>query len=225
MALTSYSTLKTSIANWLNRTDLTDEIADDFIKLTEADFNSKLRIRKMITQSSITIDSETESLPTGFLQVRNFYILSGATKYPLRYVSPSHMDQLRGTSTTGTPDVYTILGDTFRFSPKPDTSYTGYINYYKTFDALSASNTSNWILTNHPAIYLYGSLYHAANFLGGIEPGQVQQWLQMYGTAMERLEINDREDQYSGSPLQVRSEDTVASPFASRYTTTVTSNS
>ena len=225
MALTSYSTLKTSIANWLNRTDLTDEIADDFIILTEADFNSKLRIRKMITQSSITIDSETESLPSGFLQVRNFYILSGATKYALRYVSPSHMDQLRGTSTSGTPEVYTILGDTFRFSPKPDTSYTGYINYYKTFDALSVSNTSNYILTNHPAIYLYGSLFHAANFLGGIEPGQVQQWQQMYVTAMERLERNDREDQFSGSPLQVRSEDTVASPFGSRYTSTATGNS
>ena len=77
MALTSYSTLKTAIANWLNRTDLSDEIADDFIVLTEADFNSKLRIRKMVNQTTITIDSETESLPTGFLQVRNFYILSG----------------------------------------------------------------------------------------------------------------------------------------------------
>ena len=164
MALTSYSTLKTAVANWLNRSDLTDEIADDFIILTEADLNSKLRIRKMITQSSITIDSETESLPTGFLQVRNFYILSGGTKHSLRYVSPSHMDQLRGTSTSGTPEVYTILGDTFRFSPKPDSSYTGYINYYKKFDALSVTNTSNFILTDHPAIYLYGSLYHAANF-------------------------------------------------------------
>ena len=204
MALTSYSTLKTAVANWLNRSDLTDEIADDFIILTEADLNSKLRIRKMITQSSITIDSETESLPTGFLQVRNFYILSGGTKHSLRYVSPSHMDQLRGTSTSGTPEVYTILGDTFRFSPKPDSSYTGYINYYKKFDALSVTNTSNFILTDHPAIYLYGSLYHAANFLGGIDPGQVQQWQQMYATAMERLERNDREDQYSGSPLQVR---------------------
>ena len=225
MALTSYSTLKTSIANWLNRTDLTDEIADDFIVLTEADLNSKLRIRKMVTQTTITIDSETESLPTGFLQVRNFYILSGGTKHSLRYVSPSHMDQLRGTSTSGTPEVYTILGDTFRFSPKPDTSYTGYINYYKKFDALSVTNTSNWILTDHPAIYLYGSLYHAANFLGGIEPGQAQQWQQMYATAMERLERNDREDQYSGSPLQMRSEDTIASPFGSRYTSTVTTNS
>ena len=225
MALTSYSTLKTSIANWLNRSDLSDEIADDFIVLTEADLNSKLRIRKMVNQTTITIDSETESVPTGFLQIRNFYILSGATKHPLRYVSPSHMDQIKGTSTTGTPEVYTILGDTFRFSPKPDSSYTGYLNYYKKFDALTVSNTSNWILTDHPAIYLYGSLFHAANFLGGIEPSQVQQWQQMYSTAMERLERNDREDQYSGSPLQMRSEDTVASPFGSRYTSTVTSNS
>ena len=225
MALTSYSTLKASVANWLNRTDLTDEIADDFIVLTEADFNSKLRIRKMINQATITIDSETESLPTGFLQVRNFYILSGSTKYPLRYITPSQMDQLRGTSTSGTSQSYTILGDTLRFSPKPDSSYTGYLNYYKSFDALSDTNTSNWILTNHPAIYLYGSLYHASNFLVGIEPSQAQQWLQMYGTAMERLETTDREDQYSGSPLQVRSEDTIASPFASRYTSTITSNS
>ena len=216
MALTSYSTLKTSIANWLNRSDLSDEIADDFIVLTEADLNSKLRIRKMVNQTTITIDSETESVPTGFLQIRNFYILSGATKHPLRYVSPSHMDQLRGTSTSGTPEVYTILGDTFRFSPKPDSSYTGYLNYYKKFDALTVSNTSNWILTDHPAIYLYGSLFHAANFLGGIEPSQVQQWQQMYSTAMERLERNDREDQFSGSPLQVRSEDTVASTFGSQ---------
>jgi len=225
MALTSYSTLKTAIANWLNRTDLTSEIADDFITLTEADFNSKLRIRKMVTQTTITIDSETESLPTGFLQVRNFYILSGATKYALRFTSPSHMDQLRGTSTSGTPELFTILGDTFRFSPKPDTSYTGYLNYYKKFDALSDSNTSNWILTDHPSIYLYGSLYHAANFLGGFDPAQVQQWQQLYITTLERLERNDREDQFSGSPLQVRSEDTVASPFGSRYTSTATSNS
>ena len=220
MALTSYSTLKTSIANWLNRSDLTSEIADDFIKLTEADFNSKLRIRKMVTQSTITINSETEALPTGFLQVRDFYILSGSTKHPLRYMTPSQMDQVKGTSRTGLPSSYTILGDTFRFSPKPDASYTGYINYYKTFDTLSDTNTTNFILTNHPAIYLYGSLFHAANFLGGINPQQVQTWQSMFATALERLEQNDREDQFCGSPLQIRSEDTVRSPFSNNITST-----
>ena len=220
MALNTYSTLKTSIANWLNRSDLTSEISDDFIKLVEADINSKLRIRKMVTQATITIDSETEALPTGFLQVRDFYILSGSTKYPLRYMTPSQMDQVKGTSVTGIPQAYTILGDTFRFTPKPDSTYTGYINYYKKFDALSDTNTTNFILTDHPAIYLYGSLFHAANFLGGVNPQQVQSWTQMYATAMERLELNDREDQFSGSPLQIRSEDTIASPFKTSYTNT-----
>ena len=215
MALTNYTTLKTSIANWLNRSDLTDEIADDFIKLTEADFNSKLRVRKMIAQTSFTVDTETEALPTGFLQVRDIYILSGNTKYPLTYQTPSQMDSTVGTSTTGRPSSYTILGDTFRFSPKPDDSYTAYINYYKSFDALSDTNTTNYILSTHPAIYLYGSLFHAANFLGGINPQQVQTWQQMYATTMERLELNDREDQVSGSPLQIRGENTVASPFIS----------
>ena len=215
MALTNYTTLKTSIANWLNRSDLTDEIADDFIKLTEADFNSKLRVRKMIAQTSFTVDTETEALPTGFLQVRDIYILSGSTKYPLTYQTPSQMDSTVGTSTTGRPSSYTILGDTFRFSPKPDDSYTAYINYYKSFDALSDTNTTNYILSTHPAIYLYGSLFHAANFLGGINPQQVQTWQQMFATTMERLELNDREDQVSGSPLQIRGENTVASPFIS----------
>ena len=223
MALTNYTTLKASIANWLNRSDLTDEIADDFIVLTEADFNSKLRVRKMIAQSTITIDSETESIPTGFLQVRDFYILSGSTKYPLRYMTPPQMDQVKGTSVTGVPQAYTILGDTFRFTPKPDSSYTGYLNYYKKFDALSSTNATNFILTDHPAIYLYGSLFHAANFLGGYNPQQVQTWQQMYATALERLELNDREDQFSGSPLQIRSEDTIASPFKENYTSTTNS--
>ncbi len=72
MALSTYAELKTGIANWLNRTDLTDEIADDFIKLTEADFNAKLRIRAMEQIDTITIDSETETVPTGLLQLDHF---------------------------------------------------------------------------------------------------------------------------------------------------------
>ena len=215
MALTNYTELKSSIANWLNRSDLTTEIAEDFVTLAEADFNAKLRIREMLNSTNLTVNAETIALPTGFLQVRDLYIIQSNTKYPLRYVTPVQMDQMSGTSTQGLPNVYTILGSNIRFSPKPDQSYTAVLNFYKTFDALSDSNTTNFILTSHPGIYLYGSLFHAANFLGGINPNQAATWQQMYATALERLEQNDREDQFSGSPLQIRSEDTVASPFNS----------
>ncbi len=214
MALANYTELQASLANWLNRSDLTSEISEDFIVLTEKDFNSKLRIRKMNeTNSSFTIDSETETLPTGFLQVRDFYILEGGTKHSLEYITPAQMDQIRGSSTTGMPKTFTILGDNFRFAPIPSSSYTAVINYYKEFDALSDSNTSNYILSNHPSIYLYGALYHAANFLGGIEPRQVQQWQQQYVTSLERLERNDREDQYGNAPLQQRGDVSVPGAF------------
>jgi len=223
MALSNYSELQSSVANWLNRSDLTNEITGDFIVLTEKDFNSKLRIRKMVeSDSSFSINAETVALPSGFLQVRDLFILSGGTKYALTYMTPPQMDQIKGSSTSGMPVAYTIIGDNFRFAPTPDTTYTGTLNYFKSFDALSDSNTTNYILTNHPAIYLYGSLYHAANFLGGVEPARLQQWQGMYTTALERLERNDREDQFSGSPLQIRSDVTVASSF--QDTTKVTNN-
>ena len=210
MALTTYSGLKTALANWLNRTDLTDEIADDFIKLAESDFNAKLRIRQMEQIDSITIDSETETVPTGFIGVRSFYILASSTKYVLEYITPHNMFEIKAGSTTARPRVYTIESDdeteTLRFGPAPDTSYTGYLSYYKSFGALSDSNTTNYILTNHPGIYLYGSLYHAANFLGGIDPNQTQQWLQMYIAALERCENNDKQDSYGGAPVQQRTD-------------------
>ena len=210
MALSTYAELKTGIANWLNRTDLTDEISDDFIKLCESDFNAKLRIRQMEQFDDVSINAEKVSVPTGFIAVRSFYILSSSVKYPLEYITPANMFETRGGSRTGKPRAYTIESDdeteTFRFGPSPDTSYTGYLSYYKAISALSVSNTSNWMLANHPAVYLYGSLYHAANFLGGIDQQQVQNWLAMYSTAMERCEQNDKQDSYGGAPVVQRTD-------------------
>ena len=210
MALNTYAALKTAIANWLNRSDLSDKIADDFIKLTEADFNSKLRIRQMEQIDTITIDSETETVPTGFIGVRSFYILSSDTKYTLEYITPHNLFEIRGGSRSGRPRSYTIEADNeteqFRFGPSPDVSYTGYLSYYKNIEALSSSNASNPILDKHPGIYLYGSLYHAANFLGGMDPDQKQNWLQMYIAAMERCEQNDKQDSYGGAPVTQRTD-------------------
>ena len=210
MAVSTYTELKASIANWLNRSDLSDEIADDFIKLTEADFNAKLRIRQMEQIDTVTINAETVSVPTGFISVRSFYILSSSTKYPLEYITPHNMFEIRGGSRSGRPRSYTIEADNeteqFRFGPSPDVSYTGYLSYYKNIEALSSSNASNPILDKHPGIYLYGSLYHAANFLGGMDPDQKQNWLQMYIAAMERCEQNDKQDSYGGAPVAQRTD-------------------
>ena len=53
MALTTYALLKTTIANYLNRTDLTSYLGD-FITLTESRLNRELRVREMVNTDTST---------------------------------------------------------------------------------------------------------------------------------------------------------------------------
>ena len=78
MALTTYALLKTTIANYLNRTDLTSYLGD-FITLTESRLNRELRVREMVnTDTSTTTVSGTQSysLPSGFLKATAVIYLS-----------------------------------------------------------------------------------------------------------------------------------------------------
>ena len=202
MALNNYSNLQTSIANFLARDDLTTEIVD-FIALTEADFNRRLRIRAMENSSSFTIDSETETLPTGFLQARSFVIPTNP-KTALQFMTPFHQAETQGSSETGKPRAYSIEGTNFRFSPTPDASYTATLVFYKAFDALSVSVATNHILTNHPDVYLYGALYFASTFIRGMDPQTVGQFKTQYETALQQVEMADEKDKYNATPLVQR---------------------
>ena len=75
MALTTYTELKASVADWLNRTDLTTEIPD-FISLAEAQMERTLRTRQMLTRTTLTVDSEFETTPADFLEVRALKLTS-----------------------------------------------------------------------------------------------------------------------------------------------------
>jgi hypothetical protein len=58
----NFLTLKTTIANYLNRTDLTAHIGD-FITLTESRFNRELRVREMVnSDTSTTTVSGTQAI-------------------------------------------------------------------------------------------------------------------------------------------------------------------
>lgn len=202
MALNNYSNLQTSIANFLARDDLTTEIVD-FVALTEADFNRRLRIRAMENSSSFTIDSETETLPTGFLQARSFVIPTNP-KTALQFMTPFHQAETQGSSETGKPRAYSIEGTNFRFSPTPDATYTATLVFYKAFDSLSVSVATNHILTNHPDVYLYGALYFASTFIRGMDPQTVSQFKAQYESALQQVEMADEKDKYNATPLVQR---------------------
>ena len=96
MALTTYAELKASIADWLNRDDLTAAIPD-FISLAEAEFQRDIRHRYMIVRSRATIDSRFSATPADWMQSVQL-ILETDPVEPLDYVTNEYLNKLRSSS-------------------------------------------------------------------------------------------------------------------------------
>ena len=202
MAIGTFAELKTAAANWLDRSDLTDRIPE-FIVLAEARFNRILRIRDMETVStaiSTVAGTREYSLPTGFVQMKEFHLTTDPIT-PLAYITPEMMSRLQAGSTKAKPKVFTIIADNVRLGPNPDAVYTTSMLYYKTFTALSDSNTTSEMLTNNPDVYLYGTLLEAEPFI--MNDARVQLWATAFRQAVEDIQNQDNKDRHSGSELRV----------------------
>lgn len=212
MAISNYSELKTALSNWLARTDLTDRY-DEFIALCDARISyggdapyPSEPLRALGTEQAnedITISSQTTSLPTGFLNATSLY-LNTSTKRDLDYFTPDRFWQTNAarSGNTGTPEIYTYQGTNLIVAPSPDVSYTGKITYNKKLTPLSDGNTTNWLITNAPHVYLYGSLLEA--YIYDKDDQESAKMFALYKSAIDGLVDQDRTARHSGSSLSVR---------------------
>jgi len=201
MAIGTYAELKTAVANWLDRDDLTDRIPE-FIALAEARMNRVLRIRLMEGKyTASTVGAQRNyALPTGYLQMRNLQINTDPIR-PCQYVTPEIYDRLYGSTLTGTPEIYTIVAGEIQLGPIPDGVQTIEMLFYKKITSLSGSNTTEAMLTDNPDIYLYGALMEAEPFIMNDE--RVGLWAQGFQTGVDNLQQQDNKDRHSGSALRV----------------------
>lgn len=201
MALTTYTTLQASLASTLHRADLTSTIPD-FITLCEDRINKRLRLRAMETRVTASISTEYLSLPTGFLAMKNFQ-LNTSPRTPLNYATPDYLDlRYPDITSKGTPKFFTMVGGEIQLAPFPDTTYTAEMDYYKKFDI--ATDSTNWLLTNAPRAYYYGSLMEASAYLK--DDKRVAMWSAMYDNALSEIELSDSYDQIPDGDLVIRSD-------------------
>ena len=195
MALTSYSTLKSSIADWLNRDDLTSVIPD-FISLAEAQIERRVPTQKMVKRANATIDTPFSALPADFLSAKSLVLTSTAPVQPLVFLTEDELDSKKWVyRTTGKPIYFALVGNQIEVLPAPDTSYTAELTYVATLAKLSDSNTSNWVLERHPDVYLYGSLLQAAPYLRDDE--RVALWGPLYSQAIEDMILQNERAAFS----------------------------
>lgn len=202
MAITTYAGLQSAISNWLDRDDLTSVIPD-FISLAEHQMERSVRHYKMVERSSGALDSQYSAVPADWLETIRFGISSGDT-YRLEMTSLDDLMARRQSNTniSGRPKYFAHVGETLELFPTPDATYTTELVYYQKIPALSASNTTNWLLGDAPDAYLYGSLMQAAPYLGDDE--RVTVWNSLYNAAVVSLNTASEKTKNSASALRMK---------------------
>lgn len=204
MALGTYVELQNTLADFLNRTDLTDAIKV-FIALGEADIRTDLRSRGVILKSDLSINDGDVALPTNVKAVRSLYDSYGE----IRLVAPEQIAFLRQRFPTGgvRADYAAIVGTdptnihalSLLAAPIPQAAVTATIIYEPELTPLDDGNAANWLLTMHPNVYLYASLKHSAPYLRDDE--RLPLWDKLYADAIAKLTRLRDDLEFGAGPL------------------------
>lgn len=180
----NYGDLQATVADYLNRLDLTARIPS-FIKLAHAKANRVLRVRDMQTRAvADTTGDETGMyipVPGDFLAPYSLEQLQASGwGPPIEFISEAEAEKRRASALGGNsapPQFYTIFGSDFELSPVLATSTKFRLKYYARVPALVNPSDSNWLLSKAPDFYLYGALSEAEPFLKNDERLPVWQGL------------------------------------------------
>ena len=189
--------LQASVADWLNRADLTAAVPD-FIAMAEAQISRRLLmdgpVRMMMGRSDATIAAEFTDVPDDFMGVRTITVNGADTASGLLQLQIATPDEINDSSAfhasqDGSPRRFAVVGTTLQFWPWNGTGAAAEITYWQRIPALAA-NSSNWLLTLHPDAYLYGALLQAAPYLK--DDARVAMWGELFETILADIIAADK---------------------------------
>lgn len=202
MSIGSYSELKTAVANFLARDDLTDQIPN-FIQLAEARMSRELETREQEKRATATLTSGDEyvALPTDMREVRQVKLNTDPVRV-LSYHSPVSLDMAYGSSGASQPAGYSIIGQEIKVRPIPDSSYTMEIVYIGSLGSISDSVTPTLFLRS-PDLYLYGALAEAYAYL--LDEQRAAQYDQKFTRGIEEVRRDEQRAHYGTGSLHIQS--------------------
>ena len=120
MALNSYANLKTAIADFLNRDDLT-AVIPDFITLAEAQIYRDIRHYEMENRATAQLDSQYLARPSDWLETIRIHLTNSGTRNLQLLSGASMADKRQGVeNATGEPKFYRHAERAFEVFPTPD---------------------------------------------------------------------------------------------------------
>jgi len=202
MTISTYAELKTAIANFLARDDLTATIPT-FIQLAEGRMSRELETREQEKRAttSLTSGDQYVTLPVDLREVRSVKLNTNPVKV-LSYYSPTSLDSSYGTDAAGRPEGYSIVGAEMKVRPIPDSAYEMEILYVGTLPAISDSVTPT-LFTRSPDLYLYGALTEAYAYL--LDEQRANVYDAKFSRGLEEVKVDEQRANYGTGSLQIKS--------------------
>jgi hypothetical protein len=162
MALANYSDLQATALRWMERTGVDTAQVPDWIALAEARLNRELGAVETDTTLTGTPGSRSISL-SGLSMVQPvalFLVEAGQTE---EFLTPKADGTFEYSPDSRKPRIWSIDGSNIDFDSILDQAYPFRFRYRQRF-ALSDAAPTNWLLTNHPDLYLAATLMWGAGY-------------------------------------------------------------
>lgn len=200
--MSDYSEFQDEIRDELNRSDLTSTQLDKFIDRAELTINRVLRVTEMYTTTTLTFSTNTEALPTDYLEARSVTITVGDNAFVnLLQLPPEALNQEFANHSSTRPKAYTIEGSNMRIAPGPDDDYDVDFNYYARPAAFTASVTPA-TYTAYQDLYLWAAARQASIFLRNDE--NTAKYDALFKSVLVDVKVAAESGRYGGNSLTMR---------------------
>lgn len=164
----TYATLKSDVAVWARRSDLTSAIPS-FVALAESEIYKThaipLRVREMEEEASLTVTGLTADLPADYLEAR-YIKLDDADKTTLLYMPPAQWNQYK-------EGFFTVVGTEVRLPNGVTSNLT--LGYIAKPAALTNNTDTNAVLETYYGIYLSATMKYASVYVKDVASAQIYQ--------------------------------------------------
>jgi hypothetical protein len=204
----NYSEIKDLALSYSDRED--NEVInnlDNFLRMVESRINRKLKTMDMSVRASIeTTGDSYYGLPSDFGRLRDIEYRQDNKVCTLKYMSPEQLNNhqnLSVVSQVGAQIYYTLINKQIQVSTPPDEDAgTIEIVYYQKIVALDATNTTNWMSSDNPDVYLCGLMVEISSFVKNAEAKLL--WDDRFVEAIAEIDLDDSISRWSGTSLQTK---------------------
>ncbi len=199
--LESYSDLIDTVADYLNRVDLKDNVPT-FIRMAETDFDRRVRHPLMMKNVAAQVTEGYVPLPDDLVETYTIDIPS-FTRRAIEFIPAEAYRRMSHAQRNNGVIYCSLEGNQINFlGPPPKDGSVVNLRYYAQVPRLGPLVSSNWLLRKYPDAYLYGTLFQSAVYTG--DDNNLSQWAQIISGLIDAIRKANDDARFPSSSLTMK---------------------